>query len=463
MLDILISECSDYEFKLNLEERKPKNWLKTVSAFSNGIGGTIFFGINDDGKIEGIENPQYISNKISELVNSRIEPIPNIQIIPFKEDEKTVIALKVLPGTATPYYCHSDGSRETYIRSGSHSIVAPALMLIELILKGKNLHYDSLPTKYLKKDYTFNFFEATFLEQTFSHFTENDYASFNLVTEEGFLTNAGVLFADQNIFKHNKIVCTRWNGLTKASLEEASDDKEYYGSIVNLLYSALRFVQLNTKKKWKKATMHRIDMPDYDELAVREAIVNALIHRKYTVFGAEVCVNIYDDRIEVTSPGSTYSGEVLNGDEIKTLSSSRRNPTLASLFLRMSFMDGRGSGFDKIRNRTNRLFHDNENHVKFYTYLDFFYVVIENANYKVDMENDPQNGTQNGIQCGTQNGIQFSEEQLIDLIRENPKITRKEIAKYFDTSVRTLQRWLNKCDKISYIGLGKSGYWKIND
>lgn len=445
MLDKLISECSDYEFKLNLEERKPKNWLKTVSAFSNGIGGTIFFGINDDGKIEGIENPQYISNKISELVNSRIEPMPNIQIIPFKENEKTVIALRVLPGTATPYYCHSDGSRETYIRSGSHSIVASALMLIELILKGKNLHYDSLPTKYLKKDYTFNFFEATFLEQTFSHFTENDYASFNLVTEEGFLTNAGVLFADQNIFKHNKIVCTRWNGLTKASLEEASDDKEYYGSIVNLLYSALRFVQLNTKKKWKKATMHRIDMPDYDELAVREAIVNALIHRKYTVFGAEVCVNIYDDRIEVTSPGSTYSGEVLNENEIKTISSSRRNPTLASLFLRMSFMDGRGSGFDKIRNRTNRLFH----------------VVIENANYKVDMENEFQNDTINDTISDT---INDTDQLILETLKNNNDLTVIELMEQLNKSRITILRSIKRLKDfglIARVGSNKKGYWKI--
>jgi len=158
MLDQLISECSYYEFKIDLEVKKPKSWLKTVSAFSNSFGGTIFFGVSNEKIVEGIENPQYVSDKISELVNSRIEQVPNMQISPFKVNGKTVIALKVLPGASTPYYYHADGIREAYIRSGNQSIIIPSYMLYELIFKGQNVRYDGLLTNLLKSDYSFSFF-----------------------------------------------------------------------------------------------------------------------------------------------------------------------------------------------------------------------------------------------------------------------------------------------------------------
>ena len=125
MLFQLISECTDYDFKVMLETNKPKSWLESVSAFANTIGGTLFFGVADDRNLVGLEDPQAVSDQISEKINSRIKPTPVYVLTPYKEEEKIFIAVKVYPGTATPYYYDADGVKEAYIRSGNESIIAP--------------------------------------------------------------------------------------------------------------------------------------------------------------------------------------------------------------------------------------------------------------------------------------------------------------------------------------------------
>ena len=445
----LIAECSDYDFKEQLEIIKPKSWLKTVSAFANGIGGILFFGVNDNKQLVNINNPQLVCDKISELINSKIDPVPKYIIEPYKErlgrTDFVYIALKIEPGPRTPYYYASDGVYEAYIRSGNQSIKAPKYILEELILKGQNKTYDSIITVYQKKLYSFTFFEATFLERLHTKINDSDYISFSLMNNDGFLTNAGVLLADQNIYRHNRIFCTRWNGLNKTSLEEASDDDEYSGGLVKLLDSALNFVKKNTKKKWKKEASGRVEMPEYDEIAIREAIVNAIIHRQYTNVGSEVTIDIYDNRIVITSPGPMASGVLINKELEDNIPSIRRNPILADIFARMKFMDRRGSGFDKIVNGTNRLFDDQENHVEFYATETHFSVVIYNANF-----NDAQNDAQNEM-----------ENLIIRLIEKNKYITRLEMAEKIGKSKATIERIIKKSKKIKYVGSSKKGYWEI--
>lgn len=475
MLYKLIAECSDYDFKEQLEISKPKSWLKSVSAFSNGIGGSLFFGIDDNKKFVNIEEPESVCDKISELIHAKISPVPTYILEPYSEqyngNEVVYIVLKVMPGPSTPYYYSSDGVQEAYIRSGNQSMKAPRHILEELILKGQNKTYDSIITSYSKSNYSFTFFEATFLEKTLTKLNQSDYISFSLMNAEGLLTNAGVLLADQNIYRHNRIFCTRWNGLNKTSLEEASDDDEYSGGLIKLLDSALNFVKKNTKKKWKKAASGRIEMPEYDETAVREAIVNALIHRQYTNVGSEVTVDIYDDRMVITSPGPMASGAFINKELESKVPSIRRNPILADIFARMKFMDRRGSGFDKIINGTNRLFNDTKNHVEFYGTVTHFSVIIYNANYNDDTQSDVQNvGVNVGVNVGANVGVNVgvklnnTQQHIYDSIVKNPRITYVLLAKEINKSEETIRRnikYLVDNGLIERVGPDKTGYWKI--
>ena len=135
LINRLIAECTDYDFKERLEISKPKSWLKSISAFSNCLGGNLFFGVTNNKKLVGVDNPQFLCDKISELINAKITPIPTYILEPYNENGLVLIVVKILPGPSTPYYYSSDGVKEAYIRSGNQSIVAPRHILEELILK----------------------------------------------------------------------------------------------------------------------------------------------------------------------------------------------------------------------------------------------------------------------------------------------------------------------------------------
>ncbi len=135
-------------------------------------------------------------------------------------------------------------------------------------------------------------------------------------------------------------------------------------------------------EKERDGTVHH---PDYDEEAVLEALVNGIVHRSYSNLGAEVCLNIYDDRIEITSPGVLVSGNPLPKYIDYNFESMRRNPGIADLFWRLGYMNRRGSGLLKITNRTAALFGGDKTHVTYQTRNSFFVVTIDNANYRDDV------------------------------------------------------------------------------
>ena len=228
MIEQLIAEATECDFKVALEIKKPKSWLKSVSSFSNGIGGTLFFGISDDRKPIGLSDVQKDAEAISRLIKERITPLPQFILKPLQEDGKNLLALEVSPGRSTPYYYKADGVMEAYIRVGNESVIAPDYIVNELILKGTNQSFDTLTTEAVKKDYSFTLLEATYLERTGLRFEPSDYVSFGLADKNGVLTNAGKLMTDQHTVYNSRMFCTRWNGLEKGSIfDDALDDKEY--------------------------------------------------------------------------------------------------------------------------------------------------------------------------------------------------------------------------------------------
>ena len=120
---------------------------------------------------------------------------------------------------------------------------------------------------------------------------------------------------------------------------------EFTGNFLMLLREAMNFVKSNTKKGWEKLSDRRKNKPEYAERAVLEAMVNHFIHRDYTVMGSEVHLDIYDDRLTVTSPGGMYNGMLIQDLDIKDVSSERRNPILANVMAQLDYMEKRGSGF----------------------------------------------------------------------------------------------------------------------
>lgn len=198
-LDIasLIGEATAYDKKQALEEKRPKSWCKSVCAFANGEGGALVFGIADDGTVVGLANPEQDADKISEIIKSRLDPIPEFRLRFEKVEDKTLVILDIQPGSDTPYYYSSDGVLETYVRVGNESVKASAVEQKRLILKGRNTTWDTQLSGYNVNDFAFTKLRERYKKWTRKSFEDRDLISFGLVNEAGILTNAGALLADE--------------------------------------------------------------------------------------------------------------------------------------------------------------------------------------------------------------------------------------------------------------------------
>ena len=230
----------------------------------------------------------------------------------------------------------------------------------------------------------------------------------------------------------------------------------------------------NSKKAWRKVGDGRIEMPDYPDRAVLEGVVNALIHRNYMEIGSEVHIDMFDDRIEIYSPGGMVSGISLEGKDLLKIPSKRRNPILADIFSRLKYMERRGSGFKKIlADYEGQVEFDESRMPVFDADNDDFTLTLYNLNYGHDYVmnvNDTQGGIQDGIQDGTQDGTQGGtqggtqdklQKQIFDMIEENPQISTSEIATRLGVGVRTVKRRIKQMTNIVYVGSGYSGHWEI--
>ena len=239
----IIGEATEYDKKLKLEEKKPKSWLKSVSSFANEFGGVLIFGVSDDDEIVGLENPKHDAEIISEQIKTKMDPIPKFKLSFHKEEEKVLLVLNIYVGEETPYYYVADGTRVAFVRIGNESVPADRAKMKELVLKGSKTSYDSLVSRYKFADMSFTKFKSTYKLRTGNTIEDSDFASFGIIDEEGNLTNAGALLADESPIKHSRVFCTRWNGLDKApGVIDAVDDKEYTGGLINLLQDSMDFV-----------------------------------------------------------------------------------------------------------------------------------------------------------------------------------------------------------------------------
>ena len=436
-LKALIAECTAYDFKVMLEEKKPKSWLKSVSAFANGLGGSLFFGIDNDGVVKGLNDVQHVCEAISSKIRDYMDPLPEVEMIPHDADGLHILQLKVYAGHYTPYYYVGDGQRVAFVRIGDESLPATAEQMVRLILKGSNKTYDSLHTDYKVEDYAFTILANSFKDRTKQEWDKKYLLSFGLVTGEGDLTNAGALFADDCPLWQSRLYCTRWDGMEKG---DAINDAEFTGNILLLLREAMAFVKANTRKGWEKLPDGRKNKPEYAERAVLEALVNHFIHRDYTVMGSEVHLDIYDDRLAITSPGGMYSGQIVQDLPLEEISSDRRNPILADVMAQLDYMEKRGSGLKRICNETKALDgYKEELKPVFKSTTSQFMTTIYSMEYEPKDQQNEQNqtGMKQGLsweQVGTKTGLSWDEVAKLFIALQEPKSM---------SELKELYRWSN--------------------
>ena len=413
--ELLIAEATEYEFKSALETAKPKSWLKTVSAFANGLGGSLFIGVDDDGVAVGLASIKLTIEQISKLIQSRISPLPEFVLKAHRlEDGKSILVLQVPRGDMPPYYYVADGNTIAYVRIGDESVPASPSQLSELVRKGKNLTFDSMPTEYKVSDVTFTTLNAAFKRIKKLVLSEKDYVSFGLCKPDGTLTYAGLMFSDECPLLQSRVFCTHWEGLDKSGgVDDAVDDKEFEGDLISQLTSSHEFIKMNSKVRWKKMSDHRINKPDYADRAVFESLANALMHRDYSVIGSEVHVDMFDNRLEIYSPGGMPDGTLIQEQDIEGVPSTRRNPIISEIFHRLDFVERRGSGLKKIRNETANLYGYTDDFAPtFKSTQTAFHVVLKNMNFNLvgdlvgDLEGTQQDTHQDTMQVTAQDTTQ---------------------------------------------------------
>lgn len=380
----LIGETTQYDKKTALETKKPKSWCKSISAFANTYGGKFIFGITDNNEIIGLQDPESDAEKISEIIKNHLDPIPEFNL-----------------------------------------------------------------TFHKTEDYAFSKLRERYKKWTGNSFDEKDLISFGLANEQGYLTNAGALIADESPVMCSRLFCTRWNGLNKSGgIIDALDDTEYSGSVISLIDNGEAFIKRNAKKMWRKTANSREEMPEYVERSYHEALVNAIAHRDYLIYGSEVHIDIFDDRMEIYSPGGMPDGSLIQERDPLMVPSTRRNPVLADIFNRLGYMERKGSGFGKIIGGYEfQVNYDESKRPSFRSDRYQFTVIMPNLNYDV-----PQDVPQDRMDA-----------QIIKLIRNDNKISTEKIAAIIGVSTKTVKRHVKNIESIKYVGSGYSGHWQIND
>jgi ATP-dependent DNA helicase RecG len=452
-IDKIIEE--DENQVVEWKESWQDKYLEWICGYANDQGGTLYIGVDDNGNVIGLD---------SKVQKKLLEDIPNKITAAFgitcdvnlkSKDKKKYIQVEVKK-SRLPLNLHG----RYYYRTGSVKKEITGFELTEFIIKSTGTSYDAMVSDITRDKLTFEAFKKRYLDVlSGNHDFEEDLISFRLMQEDGQMTNAGVLFADQWNIHHSRMFCTRWNGLDKAgSVQDALDDLEITGSLLSLFDNAMDFVRKNSKKGWRKDKDKRVELPDYPERAVEEGLVNALIHRSYLQTGAHSQIDIYDDRMVITNPGGMYDGSEVQLLDLRHVPSKLRNPILADVFGRLRLMERRGSGFKKILDA----YESEERYTdslkpEFYTDGYNFFLTLWNLNYAYDK-------AQNKAQVKAQRGALSDREYILLLLRENPSVTQNELSEIMGKSRRSIQMIMKELIEegvVERVGSKKVGSWMV--
>ena len=319
---------------LEFKETITNTFLKTVSAFSNYDGGTIFFGVDDDGNIKGLPDVKQACLDIENKINDSISPQPNYTLEIQNNDQ--TIKLTVKSGLQKPYLYKS----KAYKRNDTATIEVDTLEFSRLVLDGKNIRFEELPCK--DQELSFEILHRKLKETVrIENFDKDTLKTLNLYDDVNGFNNAAGLLADKNHFPGIDIVKFGENIsiIQKRSTFENISVLEVYEKAIDVFrdYYQYEVIQGADRKKMEKVP----------EAAFREAIANALIHRVWDV-NSQIRVSMFDDRIEIVSPGGLPSG-ITEEEYLSGKLSVLRNRNLANVFYRLGFVEIFGTGITRIK------------------------------------------------------------------------------------------------------------------
>jgi len=344
-------EGKTIEFKETLPS---KNQIaKTVVAFSNTAGGKIILGIADKSKaIKGISEdqvnawPDIVSNVIYDQCYPNI--IPEISIIPF--EKKMLLMIEIFPGSLKPYYLKRKGrSKGVYIRVGASNRIADDDMLQELERQRMNISFDEIVLyQYALENLNLTKLTSDFKQLTGKTLSFSDFLNLKLIKKEQqhHPTVGGMLLAPQQDLIEFEYACIKAARFKGNDMDEFIDHKEFRGALYDQVNMAMNFAKQYIAKNGKIQELQRIDQYEIPLPSIREALVNSVIHRDYSIRGSDIKFAIFDNRIEITSPGALPKS--IEIDDIIAGRSEIRNTVIARFFKEINYIEQWGTGIQKM-------------------------------------------------------------------------------------------------------------------
>lgn len=327
---------------LELKRQVVDDIRKTVIAFANSEGGTIYIGVDDDGTVVGIKDIGDEMLRLSNMVRDAIKPDVTMFVSYGQEKDKgkDIIKVTVQKGTECPYYLQSKGLRPegVFVRQGASSVPATESSIRRMIMETDGDSYEKMRS--LNQELTFEAAAQEFKTRRVP-FGANHLKTLHLVNEDGIYTNLGLLLSDQCA---HTIKAAIFEGKEKAVFK---DRREFTGSLLKQLNDAFSYISQYNRVRAEFTGLYRNDKKDYPEEALREALLNALVHRDYS-YSVSTLISIFDNRIEFISVGGLVKG--INLSDIMLGVSATRNERLANIFYRLTLIEAYGTGVPKILN-----------------------------------------------------------------------------------------------------------------
>ena len=325
-------------YNLEFKEEVSKTFLKTVSAYANYNDGAIIFGLDDDGNVVGVkESPKEEALRIENMINDSLSPVPYFEMIIKEVEGKTIIILEVKKGKDTPYYYKG----KAYKRGYTATIEVDRFELRRLALEGINMHYED--RKASSQDLKFNILEARLIKEAgIERINLDILKTLNLYHKDGYYNTAGELLADENDIDFSGIDIVKFGKdinkiLYRKTISNVSLLTQF-DSAVDIFEQYYIFEEIDGYNRIKKELIPRE--------AFRESLANAIVHRVWDT-NAYIQIAMYEDKIEINSPGGLPAGiskdEYLYGN-ISVL----RNPIIAGVFNRLNIIEKFGTGIARI-------------------------------------------------------------------------------------------------------------------
>lgn len=348
----VISEDIKYEYKAVLNQKEPVKWAKTLVAYANGDGGILLVGVSNDGMAFGLDLEEIDkTNNLIAVVNDRhIFPHVKVKYVMRSVDEQAeryVLAVKVFPSDSVVRYKDGDFNEIVYIKGDGNSTTATPEDIISLSKRKHGIDNETSEVIYAEDDWSGYIDMCKEYREDHSIPTEKELQNEEIVTEEGYAKSGFLMFKDDYSGEDTLICCRLWKSKDKTGVVLDSD--RYKGSLAFGFKKAINFIERNTKTGWKKTESGgRKEVRSYPKEAIREALVNAIAHRDYSINGTQIDVDIYTDRIEIVSPGSWLLPKRYDEYPLGAIPSIRRNGIIVACLDVANLMERGGTGFQTI-------------------------------------------------------------------------------------------------------------------